>query len=102
VGIGRELGGLAALRRVDKLRAELASGEAARVEKAARRWLEALPQQAGILPALAATDTLETVLALLRAGPARALRDATDVLGRWQPCRVLRSLRRHLRQHWMR
>jgi putative membrane protein len=102
VGIGRELGGLAALRRVDKLRAELASGEAARVEKAARRWLEALPQQAGILPALAATDTLETVLALLRAGPARALREATDVLGRWQPCRVLRSLRRHLRQHWMR
>ena len=81
-GIGRELGGLAALRRVDQLRAELASGEAARVEKAARRWLEALPQQAGILPALAAADTPESVLALLRAGPAQALRDATDVLGR--------------------
>jgi putative membrane protein len=81
-GIGRELGGLAALRRVDQLRAELASGEAARVEKAARRWLEVLPQQAGILPALAAADTPESVLALLRAGPAQALRDATDVLGR--------------------
>jgi putative membrane protein len=81
-GIGRELSGLAALRRVDQLRAELASGEAARVEKAARRWLEALPQQAGILPALAAADTPESVLALLRAGPAQALRDATDVLGR--------------------
>jgi putative membrane protein len=81
-GIGQELSGLAALRRVDRLRAELASGEAARVEKAARRWLEALPQQAGILPALAAADTPESVLALLRAGPAQALRDATDVLGR--------------------
>jgi putative membrane protein len=81
-GIGRELSGLAALRRVDQLRAELASGEAARVEKAARRWLEVLPQQAGILPALAAADTPESVLALLRAGPAQALRDATDVLGR--------------------
>jgi putative membrane protein len=81
-GIGRELSGLAALRRVDRLRAELASGEAARVEKAARRWLEVLPQQAGILPALAAADTPESVLALLRAGPAQALRDATDVLGR--------------------
>jgi putative membrane protein len=81
-GIGQELSGLAALRRVDRLRAELASGEAARVEKAARRWLEVLPQQAGILPALAAADTPESVLALLRAGPAQALRDATDVLGR--------------------
>jgi putative membrane protein len=81
-GIGQELSGLAALRRVGRLRAELASGEAARVEKAARRWLEVLPQQAGILPALAAADTPESVLALLRAGPAQALRDATDVLGR--------------------
>jgi putative membrane protein len=81
-GIGQELSGLAALRTGDRLRAELASGEAARVEKAARRWLEVLPQQAGILPALAAADTPESVLALLRAGPAQALRDATDVLGR--------------------
>ncbi len=80
--MGRELYGLAALRRVDRLRAEFASGEAERVARAARRWLAALPQEAAILPALAAADTPESVLALLRSGPAQALRDATDVLGR--------------------
>jgi putative membrane protein len=82
VSLGRELGALAALRRVDQLRADFASGEADRVEKAARRWLDVLPQHAAILPTLAAADTPESVLALLRAGPAQALRDATDVLGR--------------------
>jgi putative membrane protein len=82
IGIGRELRGLAALRRVDHLRAEFASGEAQRVEKAARRWLQALPQHAAILPALTASETPEAMLALLRAGPAQSLREATDVLGR--------------------
>jgi putative membrane protein len=82
LAMGRELYGLATLRRVERLRAEFASGEAERVERAARRWLEALPQHAAILPSLAATDTPEAALALLRAGPAQALRDATDVLGR--------------------
>jgi uncharacterized membrane protein YcjF (UPF0283 family) len=82
LGIGRELRGLAALRRVDQLRDELASGEMDRVQRAARRWLEGLPQHSGILPALAAADTPESVLALLRSGPIHALREATDVLGR--------------------
>jgi putative membrane protein len=82
VAMGRELRSLAALRRVDQLRAELASGEAVRVGRAARRWLETLKEHAAILPALAAIDTPESVLALLRAGPAQALREATDVLGR--------------------
>jgi uncharacterized membrane protein YcjF (UPF0283 family) len=82
VSFGRELSGLAALRRVDQLRTELASGEAEKVGKAARRWLETMPQHAAIVPALAAADTPEAVLALLRAGPAQALRDGTDILGR--------------------
>jgi uncharacterized membrane protein YcjF (UPF0283 family) len=82
VGMGRELRGLSALRRVDQLRAEFASGEAERVQRAARRWLQGLPQHSGILPALAAADTPETVLALLRSGPAQALQDATEILGR--------------------
>jgi putative membrane protein len=82
VGIGRELRGLSSLRRVDHLRIEFASGEAARIKRAARRWLEALPQHSAILPALAAADTPETILALLRSGPAQALQDATEVLGR--------------------
>ena len=59
VGIGRELRGLLALRRVDQLRVEFASGEAERVQLAARRWLQGLPQHSGILPALAAADTPE-------------------------------------------
>ncbi|HSZ91803.1 MAG TPA: DUF697 domain-containing protein [Acetobacteraceae bacterium] len=82
VGIGRELRGLSALRRVDHLRVEFASGEAERIKRAARRWLEGLPQHSAILPALTAADTPETVLALLRSGPVQALHDATEVLGR--------------------
>jgi uncharacterized membrane protein YcjF (UPF0283 family) len=82
LSIGRELSGLAALRRVDQLRADLASGEADRVATAARRWLEGLPQHAAVVPAVAAAETPESVLALLRAGPVQALRDATDALGR--------------------
>lgn len=82
LGIGRELRGLAALRKVDRLRDEFASGEKDRIRRAALRWLEGLPQHSGIIPALAATDTPEAVLALLRSGPVQALREATDVLGR--------------------
>jgi putative membrane protein len=78
----RELRALSVLRRVDQLRADLASGEVERVAKAAHRWLAGLPQHASILPALAAADSPESVLALLQAGPAQALREATDVLGR--------------------
>ena len=78
LGIGSELRGLAALRRVDQLRDEFASGETDRVQRAARRWLERLPQHSEIVSALAAADTPESVLALLRSGPVQALRDATD------------------------
>jgi putative membrane protein len=82
LGIGRELRSLATLRRVDQLRDEFASGETERVRRAARRWLQGLPQHSGILPALVATDTPEAVLALLHSGPQQALSEATDVLGR--------------------
>ena len=82
LGIGRELRSLATLRRVDRLRDELASGETERVQLAARRWLHGLPQHAQILPSLAAADTPESVLALLRSGPQQSLSEATDVLGR--------------------
>lgn len=82
LGIGSELRGLAALRRVDRLRDDLASGEAGRVTAAARRWLETLPQHATLLPAVAAADTPEAVLALLRAGPGAELIEGVDALGR--------------------
>ncbi|MEO9188841.1 MAG: DUF697 domain-containing protein [Acetobacteraceae bacterium] len=81
-GIGRELRGLAVLRRVDRLRADLASGETARVAAAARRWVETLPEHTALLPAIAVADTAESVLALLRAGPGAALLDGADALGR--------------------
>jgi len=82
LGISREFRNLWALRRVDHLRAELASGEINRIQRAAQRWLEALPEHTGILPALAATDTPDALLALLRSGPGKELQEATDMLGR--------------------
>lgn len=82
LGISREVRGLWALRRVDHLRLELASGEIKRVQHAARRWLELLQRHTAILPALAGADTPEAILALLRSGPGKELQDATDVLGR--------------------
>ncbi len=81
-GIGRELRGLMVLRRVDRLRADLASGETARVAAAARRWVETLPQHAGLLDAIRVADTPESVLALLRAGPGAGLAEGADALGR--------------------
>jgi putative membrane protein len=82
LGISREFRDLWALRRVDHLRAELASGEINRIQHAAQRWLEALPAHTGILPALAATDRPDAILALLRSGPGKELQEATDMLGR--------------------
>ncbi len=81
-GIAQEVRGLAALRRVDRLRADLASGETERVARAAHRWLRDLPQHAGLVPAIAAADTPESMLGLLRAGPGAMLLDETDALGR--------------------
>lgn len=74
--------GKLACRRVEQLRADMASGEAERVARAACQWLAVPPQHAAILPAMAVADSLESVLALLHAGPAKTLREATDVIGR--------------------
>jgi putative membrane protein len=82
LGISRELRGLWALRTVDHLRTEFATGEMTTVQHAARRWLEALPEHTEILPALSGTDTPEAILALLRSGPGKELQEATDALGR--------------------
>ncbi len=82
LGISREFRALWALRRVDHVRAELASGELERVRQAAQRWLNTLPDRTGILPALAGADTPEAILVLLCSGPSKDLQEATDVLGR--------------------
>ena len=78
----RELRGLFALESVDRLRGDFASGEPRRVRAAARRWLTRIGADPALLPALAAAEQPDAVLALLRAGPAAALRDRTDALAR--------------------
>ncbi len=83
----RELGFIRRLDRVDELRAELA--DPARARAAARRWLATLPDGSALLPAIEATDSPEAIAALLRAGPARVLRDEASALGRIAGLQVL-------------
>lgn len=78
----RELRGLFALRTVDRLRLDFASGDPARMRAAARRWLRRLPDGAGLVAAVEAVDTPEAMLALLRAGPGASLRQGADALAR--------------------
>ena len=80
--VGRELRGLFVLGRVDRLRAALASGDAHRIHAAARRWAATLPDAGTLLPAIDAANDPDAILALLRAGPAAALRARSDALGR--------------------
>jgi putative membrane protein len=82
VAILRELRGLLAFGTVDRLRADLASGEASRIRAAGGRWVRGLPDEAGVLPALAAIETPEAMLALLRAGPGEMLSRRADALSR--------------------
>jgi putative membrane protein len=80
--VGRELRGLFALSKVDRLRAALASGDAQRIHTAARRWAATLPDAATLVPAIDAVNDPDAILALLRAGPAAAMRARSDALGR--------------------
>lgn len=84
VGLGfwREWMGLSALRGVDRLRAELAGTDDVRRARAAREWLRELPEGPALLPALNAINDPDAILALLRAGPAAALRVQAEALGR--------------------
>jgi len=81
-GLWRELRALVALRRVDNLRAGLASDDAERIMVAALSWAHMVRGGAAIEPALRAVNDPDTAIALLRAGPTQALRDAADRLGR--------------------
>jgi putative membrane protein len=84
IGLGcwRELRGLFALGRVDRVRAALAGTDLAAARAAARRWVAGLAEGEAVLPAIAAADTAEAVAALLRAGPAAALRARSEALSR--------------------
>jgi putative membrane protein len=80
--VWRELRGLFALAKVDRLRADLASGDAKRIHGAARRWAASLPEAASLVPAIDAVNDPDAIIALLRAGPAAAMRARSDALGR--------------------
>ncbi|MBV8913353.1 MAG: DUF697 domain-containing protein [Acetobacteraceae bacterium] len=89
-GLWRELRALFALRHVDRLRADLASGEATRITVAARIWAaETAPD---LLPALRAVNDPDAALALLRAGPGERLREAADALGRTAAVQVVAGI----------
>ncbi len=81
-GFWREAASLAALRGVDQLRADLAGSNASRRLRAARAWVRHLPEAPTLLPAIDAINDPDAVLALLRAGPATALRARAEALGR--------------------
>jgi putative membrane protein len=78
--LGREARGLLGLRRVDRLRAALA--DPTRTRTAALAWLASLPEGAALRSAVAAVETPEAALALLRAGPLADLQARAEALGR--------------------
>jgi putative membrane protein len=82
LGFWREMAALAALRGVDRLRADLASTDGKRRARAAREWLKELPEGPALLPAINAVNDPDAILALLRSGPAASLRSQADALGR--------------------
>ena len=81
-GIWREIRALAAIGRVERLRSAFASGEAGRVMEAARAWAAQSPGGTGLLPVLREVNDPDAAIALLRAGPGRALREAADAQSR--------------------
>ncbi len=89
-GIWRELRALFALRHVDRLRADLLSGEAGRIAAAAREWAE--EAEPSLLPALRAVNDPDAALALLRAGPGQRLREAAEALGRTAAVQVVAGI----------
>lgn len=82
LGIWRELRGLFALRKVDRLRQAVAASDMAALKSAIRPWLSAQPDGAALIEALAPVTDPAAALALLRAGPLADLRARADALGR--------------------
>ncbi len=81
-GFLKEARALGSLRAVDRLRADLLGANASRRVRAARAWVKTLPEGPALLPAIDAINDPDAVLALLRAGPAQALRGRAEALGR--------------------
>ncbi len=81
-GIWRELRALFTLSRVDHIRADLQSGDPARIMAAAQVWSARLPAGQSLQPALRTLNDPDAALALLRAGPVRELQVSADQLAR--------------------
>ncbi len=81
-GFLKEARALGSLKAVDGLRADLLGANPHRRARAARAWLKTLPEGPVLLPAIAAVNDPDAILALLRAGPALALRTRSEALGR--------------------
>ena len=91
-GVWRELAALLALERVDRVRADLVSGEAERIMRGAREWAGRAPGGEALAPALAAVNDPDAALALLRAGPGRTLREGAEALGRVAAVQVVAGI----------
>jgi putative membrane protein len=81
-GFLKEAAALGALKTVDRLRADLLGSNPHRRVRAARTWLNTLPEGPALLPAINAVNDPDAILSLLRAGPAQALRTRAEALGR--------------------
>lgn len=79
-GILRELRGLFRLEAVDRLRARLANPDTTR--EAALDWLANLPDAGHLAGTIRIINDPDTILALLRDGPAAGLREKSEKLGR--------------------
>ena len=91
-GVWREIRALLALEGVDRMRADLASGEASRIMEGARAWAGRVAGGEAVLPALRRVNDPDAALALLRAGPGRALRERAEALGRGAAVQVVAGI----------
>lgn len=91
-GLWRELRSLLALRTVDRLRADLNGNDIGRARAAARRWLAGTGAGTEETAALDAAAEPETLRAMLRAGPATALRGRVDALARTASFQVVAGM----------
>ncbi len=91
-GVAREVSGLLGLCAVDRLRRDLAGGDAVRRARAAVEWAGGLAEGEALLPALRGANDPDAILALLRAGPEATLRAQADALGRRAALQVVAGM----------
>ena len=91
-GVWRETRALLAIGRVDRWRADLASGEAERIMRAAQGFAATVTGHAEMAGALRAVNDPDAALALLRAGPATTLREGAEALSRTAAVQVVAGI----------